>query len=159
MPLRLDSQSADFAERFRAFLSVKRDAAQDVEQTVRGIIAGTDEIVTEPAEKAALHRDTGAAAVDMESHIAARLADAYHLPFAALRVVSDAAEDRLPPAVIGAIDADGKLRLAAVLGSIARNPLQIPALIRTGRGSEAATKSLLRGFDLLGIGFGCPHLG
>lgn len=39
MPLRLDSQSADFSERFRAFLGVKREAAQDVEQTVRGIIA------------------------------------------------------------------------------------------------------------------------
>jgi histidinol dehydrogenase len=39
MPLRLDSQSADFAERFRGFLGVKREAAQDVEQTVRGIIA------------------------------------------------------------------------------------------------------------------------
>lgn len=39
MPLRLDSQSDDFAERFRALLSVKREAAQDVEQTVRGIIA------------------------------------------------------------------------------------------------------------------------
>jgi histidinol dehydrogenase len=38
MPLRLDSQSADFAARFRAFLSVKREASQDVEQTVRGII-------------------------------------------------------------------------------------------------------------------------
>jgi histidinol dehydrogenase len=39
MPLRLDSQSDDFAERFRALLSVKRETAQDVEQTVRGIIA------------------------------------------------------------------------------------------------------------------------
>jgi histidinol dehydrogenase len=39
MPLRLDSQSADFADRFRAFLDVKREAAQDVETTVRGIIA------------------------------------------------------------------------------------------------------------------------
>ena len=39
MPLRLDSQSDDFAERFRALLSVKREAAQDVEQVVRGIIA------------------------------------------------------------------------------------------------------------------------
>ncbi|AXK81590.1 histidinol dehydrogenase [Pseudolabrys taiwanensis] len=38
MPLRLDSQSADFADRFRSFLSVKREASQDVEQTVRGII-------------------------------------------------------------------------------------------------------------------------
>jgi len=43
MPLRLDSQSADFAERFRAFLGVKREAAQDVEQTVRGIIAAVRE--------------------------------------------------------------------------------------------------------------------
>ena len=39
MPLRLDSQSADFSTRFRAFLAVKREAAQDVEQSVRGIIA------------------------------------------------------------------------------------------------------------------------
>jgi len=39
MPVLLDSRSADFAERFRAFLGVKREAAQDVEQTVRGIIA------------------------------------------------------------------------------------------------------------------------
>jgi histidinol dehydrogenase len=38
MPLRLDSQNSDFAERFRAFLAVKREAAQDVETTVRGII-------------------------------------------------------------------------------------------------------------------------
>ncbi len=39
MPLRLDSQSADFADRFRALLAMKREAAQDVEATVRGIIA------------------------------------------------------------------------------------------------------------------------
>ena len=39
MPLRLDSQSADFAERFSAFLGAKRERAQDVEQAVRGIIA------------------------------------------------------------------------------------------------------------------------
>jgi histidinol dehydrogenase len=39
MPLRLDSQSADFSERFSDFLGVKREAAQDVEATVRGILA------------------------------------------------------------------------------------------------------------------------
>jgi histidinol dehydrogenase len=39
MPIRLDSQASDFAERFRAFLGTKREAAQDVEQVVRGIIA------------------------------------------------------------------------------------------------------------------------
>jgi histidinol dehydrogenase len=39
MPLRLNHQSADFADRFRSLLALKREAAQDVEQTVRDIIA------------------------------------------------------------------------------------------------------------------------
>jgi histidinol dehydrogenase len=39
MPIRLDSQSAEFAERFRSLLATKREAAQDVEQAVRGIVA------------------------------------------------------------------------------------------------------------------------
>jgi histidinol dehydrogenase len=38
MPIRLDSRSPDFAERFRAFLATKREAAADVEAAVRSII-------------------------------------------------------------------------------------------------------------------------
>jgi histidinol dehydrogenase len=39
MPIRLDSNEADFEQRFRAFLGMKREASPDVEQAVRGIIA------------------------------------------------------------------------------------------------------------------------
>jgi histidinol dehydrogenase len=39
MPIRLNTQAADFDQRFRAFLDTKREAAQDVEQAVREIIA------------------------------------------------------------------------------------------------------------------------
>src|SRR5665213_2471250 len=39
MPVHLDSQSADFTQGFAALLATKREAAQDVEQIVRGIIA------------------------------------------------------------------------------------------------------------------------
>jgi histidinol dehydrogenase len=39
MPIRLDSQSADFPERFRSLLALKREAAPDVEKVVRGIVA------------------------------------------------------------------------------------------------------------------------
>ena len=39
MPLRLDARDADFDQRFRAFLGVKREAAADVETAVRAIIA------------------------------------------------------------------------------------------------------------------------
>ena len=38
MPIRLDSQSHDFASRFAAFLASKREDAADVEETVRAII-------------------------------------------------------------------------------------------------------------------------
>ena len=39
MPIRLDTRAADFAARFRAFLDTKREAAADVEEAVRAIIA------------------------------------------------------------------------------------------------------------------------
>jgi histidinol dehydrogenase len=39
MPIRLDSKAPDFDDRFRAFLTVKREAAPDVEQAVRAILS------------------------------------------------------------------------------------------------------------------------
>src|SRR5262249_2789538 len=39
MPIRLDRRAGDFAERFRTFLATKREAATDVEEAVRAIIA------------------------------------------------------------------------------------------------------------------------
>jgi histidinol dehydrogenase len=39
MPIRLDASTADFSDRFRAFLATKREAAADIEQAVRNIIA------------------------------------------------------------------------------------------------------------------------
>jgi len=39
MPIRLDTRDADFAESFAAFLATKREAAQDVEDAVKAIIA------------------------------------------------------------------------------------------------------------------------
>jgi histidinol dehydrogenase len=39
MPIRLDARAPDFAERFRAFLTTKREASADVEAAVRAIIA------------------------------------------------------------------------------------------------------------------------
>ncbi len=39
MPIRLDARAPNFAERFRAFLATKREAAADVEAVVRAILA------------------------------------------------------------------------------------------------------------------------
>lgn len=106
-------------------------------------IAGVDAPVTDPAQKRALHVETGAVAVDMESHIAARVARAHDLPFACLRVVADPAERRLPPAVLVGMRRDGTLALGAVICSILRQPGQLPSLYRTALDARTAFAALL----------------
>jgi histidinol dehydrogenase len=55
MPLRLDSQNAEFAASFRRLLAAKRESAQDVEQTVREILSavasGGDQALLELSAK------------------------------------------------------------------------------------------------------------
>ncbi|MGL4314623.1 MAG: phosphorylase [Sphingomonas sp.] len=103
-----------------------------------GAILGQDHIAASPAEKARLHAATGALAVDMESHVAARVAQRHGLPFAAIRVISDTARDALPPAALVGMNPDGSMALGRVLASLARQPTQLPALIRIGRQSGKA---------------------
>ncbi|MFZ0109617.1 MAG: adenosylhopane nucleosidase, partial [Pseudolabrys sp.] len=61
-------------------------------------VLGANTVIASPEEKFQLHDETGAAAVDMESHIAAEVAAAHGIPFAACRVILDAAHRILPPA-------------------------------------------------------------
>lgn len=125
----------------------------------RGVFFAGGEIAATAAQKAELHRATGAIAVDMESHRAARAARRHGLPFAAARVISDAADRTLPPAARVAMKCDGNVDLPAVLWSLLLAPWQLPALIRTGLEAETAFRTLLRSHRLLGTGFGGPDVG
>jgi hopanoid-associated phosphorylase len=118
----------------------------------RGPLIGADAIVASSTEKAELHRATGALAVDMESHVAARVAQRHRLPFAAARVVCDPAHRTLPPAARVAMKPDGRVDFLAVMRSLLAHPAQLPALIQTGRDAEQAFESLLRGQRRLGPG-------
>ena len=120
-----------------------------------GTITGSDKIVASAAQKQALYEATGALAVDMESHIAARVAARHNLPFAIIRVISDSADEVLPPAALVGMKPDGSMALGAVLASLARNPVQLPALIRTGIHAGHAFHALRRVGDVLGsLGIG-----
>lgn len=121
-------------------------------------LTGADAPVTESAAKRALYRTTGAAAVDTESHIAVAIAASHGVPFAAFRVVVDAAQRDLPPAASVALEPDGRISGAAVLRSLARTPAQIPSLVRTAIDARTAFRALLRGRRLLGPGLGYPDL-
>ena len=123
-------------------------------RVVRGGLAGVEQMVAAQALKAALRSATGAAAVDMESHIAAAYAAKAGLPFAALRVISDPASRALPALAMSALKPNGDIDLRKILRGVARNPTTLRALVSTGIDFNRALKSLrgCRGFLLGGEG-------
>ncbi len=123
------------------------------------IIAGAERIALRREAKAALFEATKADAVDLESGIAAELARAHAVPFAILRVVSDEAATALPAAAEVALDSEGRVKFAALCGSILARPAQLPQLMRAAGDSRAALKALLRCLDFVGRGLAGPDLG
>lgn len=106
------------------------------------VIVGVDAVVRTPEEKAALHRSSGAALVDMESHLFARAAEAEGLPWAVVRSVSDASDERLPARVSSWVDAAGRSRAAAVVGDVLLGRASLAEVRRVARGASSALRAL-----------------
>jgi adenosylhomocysteine nucleosidase len=132
--------------RWLAGLSLSEDQIAGIalgrRRVVRGGLAGVEEIVAAQSCKAALRSVTGAAAVDMESHIAAAYAAENDLPFAALRVISDPATRALPALARTAIKPNGDIDLRMIFQGVVRNPRSLRALVSTGIDFNRALKSL-----------------
>jgi adenosylhomocysteine nucleosidase len=120
-------------------------------------IVGMDVPIAGASEKRRLHARTGAVAVDTESHIAARIAAAHRIPFAACRAIIDSAHRDLPPAAMVGLRPDGTPDVFAVFRSVAKQPSQLPALIRTAVDARIAGGALRRGRRQLGAGLGFPY--
>jgi adenosylhomocysteine nucleosidase len=120
-------------------------------------VAGMHEMVSSPLEKARLYDQTGAAAVDMESHIAGQIAAERRIPFAACRVIIDASRSTLPPATAVGLHADGTPDVIAVLRSVLQRPGQLPDLIRTAFDFGVARRAMRIGRKRIGIGLGFPE--
>lgn len=123
-------------------------------RVARGAVLGVDAPLATVAAKASSRAASGCVAVDMESHIAAAFAARHGLPFGILRVISDGTGHAIPPAAMAAMREDGGIDAAAVLKSLARDPGQIPALIRTARDGARAFGVLGRVGGLLGLVLG-----
>jgi adenosylhomocysteine nucleosidase len=94
------------------------------------------------AAKEAAYRATGAAAVDMESWAVAQVAAAHRVPFVAVRVIIDAANDAVPRAVAQASRAGG-VRMGHLMGGLLRSPGDIAPLLRLARRYRVAIDSLM----------------
>jgi len=122
-------------------------------------LAGVDRPLQRPSEKHALHRRTGAVAVDMESHIAGRIARERNLPFAALRVVVDPVEQMVPKAAVAGQRPDGTSDARAVAAGLLKRPRELPAVLRLALDAWTASRALLRCRRQLGACFAFVDVG
>jgi hopanoid-associated phosphorylase len=113
-----------------------------------GDILGVEQIVDTPARKAVLYRETGAVAVDLESHLVAHAARKAGIPFLVIRAVADPAERSLPSAALVGLNPDGRTAVGPVLMSLARNPAQLPALLQVALDTRRALSTLRRAATL-----------
>jgi adenosylhomocysteine nucleosidase len=108
---------------------------------VGGKLLTSPRSIDDVAGKAAAFRDTGAAAVDMESLAVAEIASRHDVPFIAVRVIVDTADDALPGAVLAASSA-GQVRISRLIQGLIRSPTDLLPLFRLARRYRAATRAL-----------------
>ena len=95
-------------------------------------------------DKQEAHARWGAVAVDMESAAVARVAEHHRIPFLAIRVVLDGAGHGLPRAALVAFDAQGRLRLGALVRALAARPQEVAGLHRLSRQFRVSLAVLAR---------------
>ena len=118
--------------------------------TTAGLLLTVTEPVVSATDKARMHRETGAAAVDMESGAILDEAARAGVPGLVLRAVVDTADTSLPRAAWAGLDARGHPRRAAVIQALLRRPWELAALMCLGVQLRAATRSLRSAWRLLG---------
>jgi adenosylhomocysteine nucleosidase len=106
-----------------------------------GVVLSSERAIESPQAKALAFRDTGAAAVDMESASVARVAADHQLPFICVRVIVDTAADALPRAVVAASRA-GRVQIARLLGGLIVAPGDVAALVRLALRYRSAMRVL-----------------
>jgi adenosylhomocysteine nucleosidase len=100
------------------------------------------EVVASPEAKALLRRDTGAAAVDLESAAIVRAARDRGLPALVIRGVSDTAEQALEPELARVVNPAGRVRVAFAIRLALRRPGLIRDALELHRGATAALESV-----------------
>jgi len=125
-----------------------RAAAQALGATPLHVVQGptvtAPGLIATPDCKRDLGRRTGAVAVDMESYWVAAVAAERGLPFLALRVISDAQREALPP--IGQIlDENGAPSMRPLVTHLLRSPGSLIALAKMARNAARARRALTAG--------------
>ncbi|MBN1882199.1 MAG: hypothetical protein JW885_08515 [Deltaproteobacteria bacterium] len=109
--------------------------------TAAGSLLSTPRFIPDASEKKELFRRYDALAVDMESAATALEAQATGVPHLALRVISDTADQTLPP-LSGFLDAQGDIMPMRAVLFFARHPRRLIPVLRFFKGMGRAADSL-----------------
>jgi len=104
-------------------------------------------MITSAEEKQSLAAKFGAVAVDMESAAIARVCAEQGIPFAAVRAISDTADEALPEAVARFFRSDGRLQPITVVAEVLKEPSLLKQLRRLQSQTATACESLRRFFE------------
>lgn len=122
--------------------------------TATGVMLGSGHVVAEAAAKRRLFEETGAVAVDMESHAVGEVAAANGVPFLVVRAISDPAANAIPPSAMAGAGTEGMTRHLRVTAALVKRPQDLPGLLRLKRDVAAALGTLRRVVSLAGPGLG-----
>ena len=93
-------------------------------------------------EKAALWRDTGADAGEMESSVIRTICREFHIPSATIRVISDDATQDLPLDFNALMTSEDRINYLKLLGAVLSKPSRIPKLIQFQHHTIGAARKL-----------------
>jgi adenosylhomocysteine nucleosidase len=107
-----------------------------------GLLLSVEHVAATPEEKAALGRDTGAVAVDMESSAVLAAGAEAGVPCAAVRVIVDPPGLAVPALVLAHCDEYGRPRLLALLAALLGDVRQFIPFLRLAQAFAASTRTL-----------------
>jgi hopanoid-associated phosphorylase len=125
-------------------------------EAANGTMAAAQYVLTSTAEKRQLFEQSGARAVDMESHVVAAAADRLGIPFTVARVVVDPATRSLPSVIQSAVRENGDTAPGPLLLALMRRPMEFFALPALASDARQARRSLEAGRNRLDFALRWP---
>ena len=109
--------------------------------------------VTTPEQKAQLHQQSQAIAVDVESFAVMQAAKAHKLQGLVIRAVLDPSDQALPPAALNGVNDKGETQIWPVIKGLMKRPQDLPDLIRLGGQNKRACGVLAEVLEIAELGF------
>ena len=107
-----------------------------------GLLVTCSETVDSPAAKTALHRETGAVAVDMEAFGISSACAAAGVPVYVVKAVTDSLSQVIPKAITSCLSETGRINFLRLALTILSRPWLIPRLFEMQKSFKTAVYSL-----------------